>query len=367
LGGALGSSSNGTLLSFEASLPASNNITIDGFTYSGSQTGVANFLWGNYATNLVVQNCTVDNVRCFFGADSNNNYNVTLRNNYARSSLNTTDQTDVISIGDAKGVTIEGNKLVNRAESNWNMRHNDVIQCYQKGGSSPGNPSNWIIRYNWIELAVATGSGDDSFLMFEAMGGNPTLQCYGNVFYGSDQGGVGNNGIAIGTSLSGATYYFYNNTVVRKKGPNGTWRVNGPGTMYAKNNIAVASPNQTGLFLEWGMASGGFDYNFFHGFGELIGGTSKNAGPNGSTNTDPRFVNYAGNDFSLAAGSPLRGRADSSIGSQYNQGIAAGATWPGPKLVSRPAGAWDVGAYQSGSTATPTVAPSNAQTQIQVK
>jgi hypothetical protein len=221
------------------------------------------------------------------------------------------------------------------------VQHNDIIQTYTKGGSDAGSPTNWIVRYNWIEMQQTSGSGDNSWLMLESMSGDPALKVYGNVFVGS--GTDGNNGLAC-TRNHGGAYYCYNNTFVRHHNPDNTVRFMDSGTLYAKNNVGIEDAGISGTFLDWTMTTGAWDYNFWYGFAA----SSQYFGAHGSTSILPVFTNYLGNIFSLLPSSPLRGKGDRTIGAEYNQGIAAGSTWPNPTLVPR--SSWDIGAYESGST-----------------
>ncbi|RYD84930.1 MAG: hypothetical protein EOP84_04085, partial [Verrucomicrobiaceae bacterium] len=347
-GAKLGASSSGTLISFNNGY--SNNITIDGFSYTGNSNGTALFTHLNYCTNFVVQNCTVDNVSGFVFGDSKSNGDITIRNNYVRTSTNTSVQTDIVKIGDASNVMIEGNKLIERAPGATSERHNDIIQCYMKGGSNAGNPSNWTIRYNWLELdIVGSSSGDTSWLQLEHMAGSPTCKIYSNVFLGNEANGwSGNNGFGSSNQSRTSTFYVYNNTVIRKKGPDRTIGFITGGTLYSRNNVGMSDADESGTFIDWaamteGGGSNGWDYNYWYQFD---GANSNHAGPNGSTSANPLFTNYAGNNFSLQASSPLVGKGDKSIGAEYSKGIASNATWPNPTLVNRTS--WDIGAYVYG-------------------
>jgi hypothetical protein len=185
-----------------------------------------------------------------------------------------------------------------------------------------------------------TGSGDVSFFMFQSMAGNPALKVYGNVFFGSAT--IGNNGLCVGRNLGGS-YYCYNNTFVRHVNPNNMLRFAESGTLYAKNNVGLADPSiwiYDTNFINWTMPVGACDYNFWYGTHV----SSNWAGPHGSVTINPLFTNYAGHDFSLSSSSPLRGKGDRSIGAEYSLGIAPGATWPNPALISRSV-SWNVGAY----------------------
>ena len=347
-GGTLGTATGGTLINFNG--VQSHDVTIQGWTHTGSSTSTATVITGQYCYNLTIQNNTITNVAGLFFGDSILNHDIQILNNSCLSSPNTSVQTDIIKMGDAYNVTISGNKLVQRAPGATTERHNDVIQCYQKGGSNAGQPYGWVVRYNWIELDVPSGSGDTSWMMIENMqnsGGTAAIKIYSNVFVGRS-GTVSNNGICPNTNASSAAFYFYNNTIVLTGStPDNTIRFLSPGTVYAKNNVgyAVTSP---GTGISWTMAEGGvWDRNYFY---RLTGANSNSVGPNGSTSTDPQISNVAGDDFTLKLSSACRA-AGENLGSEYSQGLALGATWPNPALVARGA-SWDVGAYQSSTTAS---------------
>jgi hypothetical protein len=270
-----------------------------------------------------------------------NVHDITISNNYARTSTNTAEQSDLIKFGDAYNITINGNKLIQRAPGAVTERHNDVIQTYHSGSPPSGDPYNWVIKHNWIELDVASGSGDTSWLMLEDMKNNPACKIYGNVFVGRS-GTVSNNGICIGSNNLGAGFYFYNNTVVLKGSmPENTITFLSPGTLYAKNNIGYAA-NPQGTGLSWTMTEGGmWDRNYFYSF---TGCSLNCSGPNGSCSANPQFTDITNDDFSLQASSPCMG-AGEDLGSEYSQGIARGATWPNPTLVVLGKN-WAIGAYQ---------------------
>jgi hypothetical protein len=349
------------LVTFNGSV--SNDVTVSGFYYVGGTTDVASFVYTNSVSNLVVENNYMDNVRNFCGGDQTLTHDIVIRNNYARTSLNITDQTDIVSFGDAYNVTIEGNKFIQRTEGNTVARHNDVIQCYQKGGSNAGSPYGWIIRYNWFELSVATGSGDTSWFMLESMSnvsGIPACKIYSNVFNGTATDTASNNGLAPNSNQSTATFYFYNNTVIRRAGPDNTVRFLSPGVLYARNNVGYNPTGAGGTYLSWTMSAGAtWNYNWFYNWNA----SATYKGANGGS-ADPKFLDIANGELSTQSGSPLQNSGDSSIGSEYSQGIAPGAKWPNPALATRSAGSWDIGAYQS-SGAAPVTPPTNAVTQIQ--
>jgi len=319
-----------------------HDLTVSGWSHVGDPLGTAYFIVHQYAYNTVIENNSVDDVGQFLWGDSTRNHNILIQNNYARTSVSSAQDIDVIQMGDAYHVTIQGNKLVNRAVGT-STAHQDVIQCYEKGGSDAGHPTKWVIRYNWIETGSVGGSGDNSWLMMESMHGDPACKIYGNVFFGPPTANEANNGVCFNGNVSTGVFYFFNNTVVRTAVPNNTIRFLAPGTLHAKNNIGMAAVPVSGNCIDWSMVNAGWDFNFFYHFN---GAGGVDAGPHGSTVINPKFNNIANGDFSLSASSPLIGRADSKVGSEYSKGIAPGATWPNPALVTRPAGDWDVGAYQ---------------------
>jgi hypothetical protein len=341
LGGTMASAYDTTCINFNPNGGGqSHDITIDGWQYTGADNGIAYFLSLNHVTYLTVSNCTVDNVSSFVSGDSSLNHDILLTGCYARTSTDVTTQDDLLRIADAANITIEKCKLIGRAPADPAGHHNDIIQTYTKGGSNPGSPTNWVIRYNWFEMQNTTGSGDCSFLMFQSMTGDPALKLYGNVFFGSAT--IGNNGVCVGRN-NGGSYYCYNNTFVRHVNPNNMIRFNDSGTFYLKNNVGMNDPSiyiYDINFINSTMSVGAADYNFLY----LTHLSSNWAGPHGSVSLNPLFSDYAGNDFSLQAGSPLLNKGDRSIGAEYSTGIAPGATWPNPALVDRST-SWNVGAY----------------------
>jgi hypothetical protein len=337
VGGTLGSAYSGELIRFNPNSGGqSHDITLDRWTYNGAANGIAIFLSLNHVYNLVVSNCTVSNVSGFVSGDSTLNHDIDITGCYAETSGDTTSQDDLIHIGDAANIMIEKCKLIDRSPASPVGQHNDVIQTYTKFGSYAGQPTNWVLRYNWIEMQQTSGSGDCSWLMLQSMNGDPALKVYGNVFIGT--GTVGNNGMLVSRN-PGGKYYLYNNTIVRHRNPLNNVRYLDTGTVYMRNNVGVADPGYSNAFISLTMAQAGTDYNFFY----RLAVPSNYAGPHGSVSLDPLFTNYTGNDFSLQAGSPLRGRGDRSIGAEYAYGIARGSTWPNPTVISR--SSWDIGAY----------------------
>jgi hypothetical protein len=343
------STGNADLVDFNGQM---HDVTISGWNYGpADQTSQSTFIGLENCYNLLVTNNHMDGI-CFMWGDSTLNHDVVISNNFMRTPVNPNGvdvQLDVIRVGDMANMTIEGNYIENQSESTANNGHDDCIQNYTKGGSNGGSPTNWVVRYNYLVMNDHTGgSGDNSFFMMQSMDGNPALVCYGNVFEVPVGATTGNNGVAV-TRDNGGTYYFYNNTFVRHGSAGGnSIEFEDTGTFYAENNVCEADPGIGSAGINWLMTKGVWYYNFFYNWpdGQTTGVAA--AGPHGSTSMNPTFTNYSGNTVSLATSSPLIGKGDSTIGAAYNQGIATGATWPNPSLVTRPTNSWDAGAFQSG-------------------
>ena len=123
--------------------------------------------------------------------------NITISNNFIRTTANNIGNTqlDILKTEGSRDVVIEGNYLEMRAGGSGSNAHDDVIQTYQKGGTSGGPPSNWTIRYNKIVMNSAASS-DRSWTMLENLTG--TNHIHGNVFLGL-QGAGGANGLCVNT------------------------------------------------------------------------------------------------------------------------------------------------------------------------
>lgn len=322
-----------------------HDITIQNWTYVGSTNGTSSFYSVGKCNTVLIENNSADNVSHCVTAWQGATHDITILNNYCRTSSNTTQQSDVITLGDTTNVMIQGNKLINRAPgSQNNSRHNDVIQTYQGGGADNQAPSNWTIRYNWLEEAVAdcgNTDGSNSWTMIESTTG--TNYEYGNVFYTASPCNFG-NGATMDSNNPAAVWNVNNNTYFGASGYPGIWFQNSGHLNTSENNAfqLTNSNGNTNLIFNW--TNGTLDYNHFSG---ISGCDASIVGTHGTcTATLPLFKDAANGDLSPTA--TLQGKGNSNIGSQFNQGICPGATWPNPTLCARTVGAWDVGAYQSG-------------------
>jgi len=359
---------NGTQITCKnsnGSAQTGHDFTIQGFIYTGPTAGTGDFFQGGRCTNVLIQNNWADNLSHLVNYFQGSVSNITVLNNFGRTSTDTTTDNDVIQIADSINVTIQGNKLVDQAPGNSvPASHNDVIQTFQSGSTPSQKPSNWIIRYNWIETAQQVGSGGNtSWTEMQNFTGQPAAQVYGNVFVGNAVPQAGGNGFVFhsGTNASD-TYYVYNNTFWAHQAPLNPIRLgvgDGPGTLFLRNNAAGDDTTGQGIQATF-LAGATWDNNAFYQYSNC---SSTFIGSNGSCSLTPAaFASTSGNNFSAASGSVLISAGDSSIGAAYNQGIAPGATWPNPALNTRVTGAWDVGAFQQGTTTA--VSPPTSLTAV---
>jgi hypothetical protein len=284
-------------------------------------------------------------------------HDITIQNNYLRISTVPGDgfDTDVLDTEGSYNVMVQGNLLalnIGLGDLNCGGCHDDVTQVWAASGSSANAPYNWTYRYNLI-IQESAVTNNLSWMMFEAIGAG-YWNVYSNVFV-YQSGGSGGNGINWGADADGMSAHIFNNTIVAYSGAgNNLIAVNGAGTYALENNITYNASSGTTYAGNNGTYQPNA-YNLWYGnnLPSCTGYTGDVCGQN------PLFTNFSGQVFSLQSSSPaLNGGTD--LGAAYNVGIASGATWPNPQLVTRPSGAnWDLGAYQSGTSANQPAPPSD--------
>ncbi len=184
------------------------------------------------------------------------------------------------------------------------------------GNNLKDRSAGTIVRYNWIE-----GGNRQLDLVeseFPAIAGDPSYGetfVYGNVLVEPD--GDGNSQIVhyggdngdVGTYRRG-TLYFYDNTVVSERAGNTTLvRLSDPdetldmrNTIVSAAKLAILERDGTATLATSWLPTGWVD-SFDGGFA----GTVTDSGV--ITGGDPGFVDAAGQDYALAAGSPAIGAA----------------------------------------------------------
>ena len=345
---------------------ACSNIFIANWSFSGNSNGATTFVanMDDLESYLTFSNNWCTNLCQFLYGSSQGFHDITVINNYIQQNVNTNTQSDLMDFADGHNYIIQGNYLDLRAPGNQNYptgnaRHNDVLQTWTSGGGyGPGVPYGLTVRYNWIQQDIGVGiggtnsafsvsDGSTSWGEMENLGssnGVDAVDYYGNVFTTTTASAEANNGLGFDSCASTAVVRFYNNTIIcRSNSPQNTVRFLSPGILYAENNAFDSDPSFSGNQLTWTFTIDESDYNYFYNFQSP---SSTYTGSHGASNTDPKFNNFIGGDYSTSSSSPLRSSGDSSIGSNYNQGLAPGAMWPNPALVMRQNASWDVGAYQ---------------------
>ena len=347
MGGQMGAGNMFGMINFNASVV--HDILIANWGCTNTDGSTTTFIDGRYAYNLTVSNCWSWGNECFIYSATTNCHNWTIVNNYHMGSTNIVDQTDCYSLADVRNIVIQGNFIENRAPGNQGAgRHNDCIQTFAGGESGGGAPYGWVVRYNRVVQGEQAGDGSTSFMMMETMAQNGSVDAcdiYGNVFVFGAGTVFSGNGVTFDSNDSGSVVRFYNNTVINYASaggglPGGPTGFQNSGNLYAENNLFEAASSESGLVV-WSWTIQKSDYNRYY---NCASPSSTYTGSHGSANSDPKFSNFAGGDYSLQSSSPAIGTGDNSIGATYNQGIASGATWPNPALATR-TGTWDVGAY----------------------
>ena len=294
-------------------------------TINGGSNGV---FTGNYADNVT------DGVFLAQYNGVNRPDNITISNNFIRTTAADigNSQLDMIYTEGSTNVVVEGNYLEMRAGGTGSYAHDDVIQTWEKGGTSGGPPANWTVRHNRIVMN-SNATNDRSWMMMESLSG--TVNIVGNEFIGLKGAGEA-NGISASGNRSDAVFNIYNNTFVSKgSASNNVMNLSGSGVAHLTNNI-VHTVYQTALT---GTMSRTRSNNLWYGSNIPSCQSSEICGK------DPQFVSYTNNQFGLASGSPATGMGH-NLGSSYASYVLPTATWPAPALGRRPGtDAWCMGAH----------------------
>ena len=310
-----------------------NPVVVDGT--GATMSGVGFTVTKNY---LTLQNIRFPNGAGVFIGGGSMPHDIIIRNNYFKNQC-TSARGDVIGTEGSYNVLIEGNYMENCATNDVN--HDDLIQTWAAGGNSALAPHDWTIRYNYFVMNTPS-EFNKSFHMLEGLTG--PVNIYGNVYDGR-RGGGSANGVNMNSNQSGMVANIYGNTVVQKSGgPNNLWNLKGSGQWNLRNNITYATGAGNTLTGDAvGTSRMTRQNNLWFGPGSPSCVTTEIC-------QNPQFKNLTGNDFSLAAGSPALGKG-TTLGAPYTTAVLQGATWPNPTLATRPAGAWDMGAFiNSGGT-----------------
>ena len=255
--------------------------------------------------NIVVRNCRIH--------DSGNGFFVASSNALA-----------------SRNILFEGNHIYDNGIENSIFEHNNytaaagiIFQYNHFGPLRAGCPGNnlkdrsagLVVRYNWIEggnRQLDLVDGEDSSLIRNDPRYRETF-VYGNVLIEPDA--AGNRQITHygGDSGSTASYrkgtlYFYNNTIVSTRTDRTTLlRLStNEETCDFRNNIAYVTAAGSTLSLVDGAGVLNMSHNFFKpGYVATFGTLTGTINDDGTSvlGSSPGFVDEAGQDYNLAAGS----------------------------------------------------------------
>jgi len=231
----------------------------------------------------------------------------------------------------ANDMLIEGNYIHGNGNSGSIFEHNayvagiGMIFQYNRFGpllnGAGGNnlkdrSAGLVVRYNWIEggnRQLDLVDGEDSALI-RSDSGYPTTHVYGNILiepasagnkqivhYGGDSGSTG--------QYRNGTLYFYHNTVISLRTDSTTLFRLSTNAHHcdARNNIIYVATSGNGLAMLDSDGALDVSHNWYKpgwvaSFGGL-GGTIHDDGTSIETSS-PGFVNFANQEYGLAAGSP---------------------------------------------------------------
>jgi hypothetical protein len=269
--------------------------------------------------------------------------------------------------GTSSGFTITGNDIscVAGGACNWDDAadgwHHNGIMIYPQDGDTMNHV---VIANNYIhDIGDSANPGHETghiFLDPSGSGNLPGVQIYNNVLVTSSAtgGGPANAYITIGLGVSGALVF--NNTI----DGGGSQGMSGQVSPTFKNNIVTIV--STGMDLNAGYSGVTSDYNDWYG---LTGSNSMIAQPSGYYANVAAWTSATGFDSHGVTGNPILmsgfmpGPGSAAIGKGTNlaslgiSGLSIGAPQYfgvayacGSGCVVRPSsGAWDMGAYQTGT------------------
>jgi hypothetical protein len=265
-------------------------------------------------------------------------------------------QKDVIASYGGNNITLEKSYIYHRLSGSGASDKNDIWET--------GCQSSWelncpdgdyvhhnIIRYNLL-IMEKSGTINHNFFLSGPSTGSDAI--YGNLFVLK-----GTNRLAqfIVYTYAGnnSTVDIYNNTFVAIDNyPAKFLLVNNPNgaiTINLRNNI-IYNATSSGTALGPGSATINHSHNTWNGFASSSynAQTCANwAGAGEKCNANPLFYNYTNDEFSLQKGS-IAMDAGIYLGSEYNQQLKPGSTWPNPTLITP--SIMNIGAYGNDTSST---------------
>jgi len=252
---------------------------------------------------------------------------------------------------------IDNNKIYNNQEQGIDTKGTDDLRIYNNDiyGNGYGGISNNSVYGDTARWEIYNNRIHDhrAFAIFN-QGGGSARKIWNNMIYNNVTNGP--YSYCAVDLPSDTNTVFYENTVYNNTDTSGTTQTcgiaaRGSGSRVINNvfyNNGIGNNDRGNIRNISGEDSGTPNYNYVYPTGCANGGQCK-VGNNARTNCQttgncPGFVNIAARDFRLISGSPAID-GGMALGAQFGadaSGFARGA-----------GGAWDLGAFEFGSTGTP--------------
>ncbi len=289
-------------LELRSARPAYNFTTDNGQTDTYSNNAAAVYI--EKGEHIIIRDCIIHDAGngIFIGANGGQTKDILIANNYIYDNGIVGRIFEHNTYTEALGITYEYNRF-------------GPLRSGALGNNLKDRSAGLVVRYNWIE------SGNRQLDLVEsgasALYNAPsyaTTYVYGNILIEPD--GAGNSQVLHYGGDNGTTsqyrkgnLYFYNNTVISTRNSNTTLaRLSTVDeTMNAFNNVVYTSSSGSSMAMINGDGTLNLQYNWIksnwvdsHGASGTVNDQGNNL--NGS---DPLFVNFANQDFTLTDTSPL--------------------------------------------------------------
>jgi hypothetical protein len=206
--------------------------------------------------------------------------------------------------------------------------------CHNLRGLNPASGLRFDQNTNHSTIQYAVACNNESGGIVNEVGAHDNKMLY-NIVYGNNDGLAHTNG-------TGVNNVWYGNVSYANARYGYTHAGNAPAAATVKNNILMSN-GMAGYDTDGSGGADTVDYNVV--FGNSTSNYSGISKPTHDINSDPLFVNAAGKDFRIRAGSPAIGTG-ANLGSPYNLGLNPSTTFPYETLVQKSGGpGWEIGAF----------------------
>lgn len=327
----------------------------DEFGASGTYSSAASSIYVEKGENITIRNCKLhDSANGFFVASSDElvSRNILVEGNYIFGNGIVGSAFQHNNYTAALGITFQYNRF-------------GPLRAGANGNALKDRSAGTVVRYNWIEAGnrqLDLVEAEDSVLIRNAPEYRKTF-VYGNVLLETEN--TGNNQITHygGDNGNAATYrkgtlYFYNNTIVSTRTGNTTlFRLSSNDeTCDARNNIFYVTANGANLAMLDDTGALFISHNWLKpNWRESFSNPNANVIDEGGhiLGASPNFANEAAQDFRLASGSGAINAGTILNGDVLPAYNVARQYVKHQSSEARPVnGAYDIGAYEFGNTAT---------------